>query len=80
MFEFAKASNPDITIPKFFYYTEEISKTINRDYLINWFTSCTRSVILGIPDNLKGEDFIGVKCDLEESLVMKTKPCVHVHK
>ena len=30
MIEFAKASNPDIVRPKFFFYVERISDVLNR--------------------------------------------------
>ena len=80
MIEFAKASNPDIVRPKFFFYVERISDVLNRKCLVNFFTPCERYTLIDVPDNLKGEDFIGLRGDENELDVLSDLICVHICK
>ena len=80
MLKFSEAENKDITKPKFYFYVEEINKVLNKDALINYFTACQRPTIIGIPKELKGKPFIGMKGDVSESKVLERLNCVHVFK
>lgn len=80
MLEFSSAENKDIVKPKFYFYVEEISKVLNKDTLLNFFTACQRPTITGIPKELKGKPFIGMKGNESESKILERLTCVHVFK
>lgn len=81
MIEFSEAENKDILKPKFYFYVENISTVLNKKVLVEWFTACQRPILLGIPDNLKGKPFIGMKAEETESAILERLSTVHVfHK
>ena len=81
MIEFSEATNEDITKPKFYFFVENISTVLDKNVLVQWFTACQRPTLIGIPDKLKGQPFIGMKADETESMVLERLSTVHVfHK
>ena len=81
MIEFSEATNEDITKPKFYFFVENISTVLDKNVLIQWFTACQRPTLIGIPDKLKGQPFIGMKAEETESAILSRLSTVHVfHK
>ena len=80
MAEFVEHDVPEIKDPKFFYFVENISKTLNRKGLLSFFTAVERPVISSIPEDLRGKNFIQGKFHYEIVSMIKDIPVVHVPK
>ena len=80
MAEYTKVSFQDIKYPKYFFYVENISRTLTRHGLLSFFTVSERPIISSIPKELIGEDFIKATMHYEIVSQFDKYPIVHIAK
>lgn len=80
MAEYTKVSLQDIKYPKYFFYVENISRTLTRHGLLSFFTVSERPIISSIPKELIGEDFIKATMHYEIVSQFDKYPIVHIAK
>ena len=80
MAEYTKVNFPDIKDPKYFFYVENISRTLTRHGLLSFFTISERPIISSIPKELIGENFIKATMHYEIVAQFDDYPIVHIAK
>jgi hypothetical protein len=80
MAEFVEHNLPEIKDPKYFFYVENIHKTLNRTGLLSFFTVAERPTITSIPIELRGKNFVQGEFHYEIVNLLKDIPIVHVPK
>lgn len=80
MADFVEHNLPEIKDPKYFFYVENIHKTLNRTGLLSFFTVAERPTITSIPIELRGKNFVQGEFHYEIVNLLKDIPIVHVPK
>lgn len=80
MVNYVEHDIPEIKEPKYFYYVENIEKTLDRKGLLSFFTVAERPTITSMPTALKGKNFVQGEFHYEVVSLIKKIPIVHVPK
>lgn len=78
MAEYTKVSFPEIKDPKYFFYVENIARTLTRHGLLSFFTVSERPIITSIPKELRGENFVKATMHYEIVSQFDEYPIVHI--
>lgn len=78
MAEYTKVSFPEIKNPKYFFYVENIARTLTRHGLLSFFTVSERPIITSIPKELRGENFVKATMHYEIVSQFDGYPIVHI--
>ena len=78
MASYTKLDFPEIKNPKYFFYVENISRTLTRHGLLSFFTVSERAILTSVPKELRGADFIKATMHYEIISQLDNVPIVHV--
>jgi hypothetical protein len=78
MTEYTKVNFPEIKEPKYFFYTENIARTLTKHGLLSFFTVSERPIITSIPKELRGENFVKATMHYEIVSQFDNYPIVHI--
>ena len=78
MAEYTKVNFPEIKDPKYFFYVENIARTLTRHGLLSFFTVSERPIITSIPKELRGANFVKATMHYEVVSQFDNYPIVHI--
>lgn len=78
MASYTKLDFTDIKNPKYFFYVENISRTLTRHGLLSFFTVSERAILTSVPKELRGASFIKATMHYEIVSQLDDVPIVHV--
>lgn len=78
MASYTKLDFLEIKNPKYFFYVENISRTLTRHGLLSFFTVSERAILTSVPKELRGADFIKATMHYEIISQLDNVPIVHI--
>lgn len=78
MASYTKLDFAEIKNPKYFFYVENISRTLTRHGLLSFFTVSERAILTSVPKELRGAAFIKATMHYEIVSQLDNVPIVHI--